>query len=121
MRRLTGSSLSWEYLIKGVRLVRTKLLEGEKVLAWQPARVYKSGRFRGWRGWLRVTNLRIIFEAHFLFWEKHVEIAIDEVAEVKKKRALGLIPNIVYVRTKAGQEYDFVTWPRQRIINLIQG
>ncbi|MEN3185039.1 MAG: GRAM domain-containing protein [Atribacterota bacterium] len=94
------------------------LKPGEQVLADVAANLFRGIEAVGGR--MKITNQRIVFEPHALNVQRAVlEISLDEVMEVKKRTTLGIFPNGLLVRTKSGEDYKFVVWKRDRLIQLI--
>ena len=96
-----------------------RLRSGEQVLAEKAANLFRGIEAVGGR--MTVTNQRIFFEPHMLNIQTiPAEIPLAHVAEVGKRNTLGIIPNGLSIITKGGEEYRFVVWGRERLIDLIQ-
>lgn len=97
-----------------------ELKEGEELLADVAANLFRGIESVGGR--MKITNQRVLFEPHTVNIQKQpAEILLEQVAEVRKRNTLGVVPNGILIRTKSGIEYKFVVWGRERLINLIQG
>lgn len=71
-------------------------------------------------GKLKITDRRLIFESHdFNIQTGTTEILIEQIAEVKKRNTLGIVPNGISVITKDESGYKFVLWNRSKIIDFI--
>jgi hypothetical protein len=91
----------------------------EQLLADVPANLFRG--IEGVGGRLRITNRRVVFEAHaFNIQTAPAEIPLEQIAEVRKRLTWKLIPNGLLIRTKDGPEYKFVVWGRRRLIELIR-
>ena len=90
----------------------------EQILADVAANLFRG--IEGVGGRLKITNRRIFFEAHAInFHKQTAEILISDIAEVKTRNTLGIIPNGLLIRTKEGVEYKFVVWRRGKLMELI--
>jgi len=93
--------------------------EVEGILADQAANLFRGAEGVGGR--LKLTTRRLLFEPHAINIQRNpLEISVGDIAEVRKRNTMGLIPNGVLVRTKGGVEYKFVVWGRDKLIRLIQ-
>ena len=91
---------------------------GEQILADVAANLFRGTEGVG--GKLKITNSRVLFEAHAINIQKQpLEILISDIAEVNTRNTLGIIPNGLLIRTKEGVEYKFVVWGRGKLIGLI--
>jgi hypothetical protein len=91
---------------------------GEQILADVAANLFRGSEGVGGR--LKITNRRILFEAHEINFQKQpAEILISDIAEATARNTLGIIPNGLLIRTKEGDEYKFVVWGRGRLIELV--
>lgn len=96
------------------------LQAGERVLARHSARMYRGGGWAGWRGWLTVTDRRLLFEARVFGRGTSEEIPMDAIASATRENTLGLIPNRLRVVKDDGGVIDFITLGRLRIIETIE-
>lgn len=72
-------------------------------------------------GRLKITTHRLLFEPHAINIQKEpAEILLGNITEVGKRNTLGIVPNGMFVRTKGGEEFKFVVWGRENLINMIQ-
>jgi hypothetical protein len=72
-------------------------------------------------GRLLITNHGIRFSPHALNLQKiPLDLPFSDIDSVAKRNTMGLIPNGLAVRTKAGVEYRFVVWNRESLIKLIE-
>ena len=98
--------------------MKTEFLDGEELLADKMANL-----FRGWEGVggrLYVTNRRVIFESHFLNIRHGVTVLpLTEIEDVRPRNNLWVIPNGMEIETRDGVRYRFVTWGRDRLIDMI--
>ena len=98
--------------------MKSELLDGEELLAEAMANL-----FRGWEGVggrLYVTNRHVIFESHFINFQRGVtEIPLDEIDDARPRNNLGFIPNGMEILTREGTRYRFVVWGRKRLIDMI--
>ena len=82
--------------------------------------MYKDGKWSGWRGRMAVTNRRVWFEASVLgLFGTEEEIPIEEIAQVRLKNTLGFMPNCLFVKTKSGRAYEFITIGRKQLMEII--
>jgi hypothetical protein len=71
-------------------------------------------------GRLKITNKRLIFEAHAVNIQKQVlEVPLNQIKEVGQRNTMFIVPNGIFVRLKTGVEYKFVVWGRNELIDLI--
>lgn len=71
-------------------------------------------------GKLKITDRRLVFKSHdFNIQTGTIEILIEQIAEVKKRNTLGIVPNGMSIITKDGIKYKFVLWRRSKIIDFI--
>lgn len=79
--------------------------------------------FRGMEGVggkLKITDRRLVFESHaFNIQTGITEIYFSQIAEVKKRNTMGIVPNGMSVITKDGVEFKFVLWNRTKIIDFL--
>ena len=98
--------------------MKTELLDGEDLLADEMANL-----FRGWEGVggrLYVTDRRVIFESHFLNIRRGVTvIALADIDDVRPRNNLWVVPNGLEIETCDGVRFRFVTWGRDRLIDMI--
>jgi hypothetical protein len=75
----------------------------------------------GTPGFLSVTSKRVVFEpAKTSVTGATVEIALEEIAKVKKTWNLLIFPNSLKIFTRDGTCYKFTTWSRNAIVELLQ-
>ncbi len=71
-------------------------------------------------GKLKISNEVLVFAAtssvERLFKK---EIRIDEINDICKKNSLGVIPNIIIVKTSEG-DYKFAVYAREQVVNIIE-
>jgi GRAM domain len=95
------------------------LMDGERLLAEELANL-----FRGWEGVggrLYITNRRLRFEAHALNIQRGAtDIPWEDIADVRPRNNLWIIPNGMEIETRDGVCYRFVVWGRKRLIDMIQ-
>jgi hypothetical protein len=95
-----------------------ELKSGEEVLADIGANLIRGVEAVGGR--LRVTNTRLIFEAHsFNLQKMPAEILREHIADVQERNTLWVVPNGILIRTRSGVEYKFVVWNRKRLIKIL--
>lgn len=71
-------------------------------------------------GRLKLTDRRLLFKSHNINIQTGTtEILIEQIAEVKKRNTLGIVPNGISIVTKDGAKYKFVLWRRSKIIDFI--
>jgi hypothetical protein len=93
--------------------------ENEEILADVPANLFRG--IEGVGGRLRITNQRLVFQPHaFNFQKMPLEISLGDIAEATKRNSLGFIPNGILIRTRAGVEYKFVVWGRDKLLDILQ-
>jgi hypothetical protein len=93
--------------------------QAEEILADVGVNLFRGIESVGGR--LKITNRRIVFEPTAINLQKiPVEIPYTDISEVGKRNSLGIVPNGMLVKTKAGVEYKFVLMGREKIIDLIQ-
>jgi len=91
----------------------------EEILADKVANLIRGIEAVGGR--LKITSRRVIFESHKINLQTMpAEILMSDILEVQKRNTLGLVPNGLLIRTKAGVEYKFVVWGRENLINIIE-
>ncbi len=89
--------------------IRASVQDNEDVLADVAATLSRgAGQVIGR---LMITPHAVNFESHATLstrWEGEVlHIPFTEVAGVERRKTLGLIPNVLWVRTRGGEEYKF--------------
>ncbi len=99
--------------------VRGKQYEGEPLLYQGPANHWLGVESRG--GWLILTPTRLLFRSH----GKNIEnapfaLSLADVTAVEAIRTLGLIPNGLLVRRRAGEPAKFVVQGRSDWVAAIQ-
>ena len=93
--------------------------QSEAILADVGANLFRGIEAVGGR--LKITSRRVLFEPSALNLQKNpAEILLGDIAEVTKRNTLGLVPNGLLIRTRAGVEYKFVVWGREKLIGLIE-
>ena len=94
-----------------------ELKNGEEILSDTVANLMRG--FEGVGGRLKITNQRLLFEAHsFNLQSMPTEIPLEYIVEVKKVNNAGFIPNGLLICTK-NVEYKFVVWGRGKLITII--
>lgn len=85
---------------------------------------FSANLFRGIEGVggrLIVTNQRLLFEAHKLNLQRApLEIPLDQISDVAETKVIGLIPNGVTVTCRSGEQHQFVSWNRAKIVAAIK-
>lgn len=72
-------------------------------------------------GKLKVTNEKLYFKPHAInIQKKELELLIHKIADVKKSKSLGLIPNVLIIVMEDGSEHKFVLGKRNEISEFIQ-
>lgn len=101
------------------RQAEVELGEGEEALFKGPANLGRGIKSVG--GLLYITDSRLLFSPHHMMQkkEKQLEIPLNDIAEVGKRRTGGIIPNGMFVCTKSGDEYRFAVWERKNLIRLL--
>ncbi len=93
--------------------------QSEEILADVGANLFRG--IEGVGGRLKITSRRVVFEPHAVNLQKiPAEILLSDIAEVRKRNTMGLVPNGMLIRTRAGVEYKFVVWGRERLISIIE-
>jgi ribosomal protein S27E len=93
--------------------------QSEAILADVGANLFRGIEPVGGR--LKITSRCVLFEPSALNFQKNpAEILLSDIAEVTKRKTLGLVPNGLLIRTRAGVEYKFVVWGREKLIGLIE-
>lgn len=71
-------------------------------------------------GRLKISERSMVFHSHAINIQRGgTEIPIDQITSISKRNTLGIVPNGILVETRDGQEYKFVVWNRQKIIDFI--
>jgi hypothetical protein len=99
-----------------------KLWPGERVLTDTSATLVGSWGNANWvnaAGMLYVTNRRLIFEPIGLSFQDRTAIPFDDVASVRPRNFLWIIPDGLEVLTRDGVRYRFKVWSRDHLIDLI--
>ncbi len=103
--------------------MNTKLIEGEAIKKQGGANLQ-----RGWEtvgGHLYLTNKRLIFESHSVNIQTGTSItSLTDIVSVTKcwtkfLNKYPLLPNSIRIETKAGNEYKFVCYNREKWISAI--
>jgi len=93
-------------------------MENEKIYFDVLANLFRGLEAVG--GKLKITDRRLVFKSHDLNIQKGTtEILIEQIAEIKKRNTLGIVPNGISIVTKDGAKYKFVLWRRSKIIDFI--
>ena len=93
-------------------------IQEEKVYFEVFANLFKGIEAVG--GKLKITENKLIFQSHAINIQTGTtEVLIKQIAKVKKRNTLGIIPNGMSVITVDGTEYKFVLWNRSKIIYFI--
>ena len=93
--------------------------QGEESLADVAANLFRGIEAVGGR--LKVTSLRLLFTPHAINLQSNPEeILLADVEEVGPRTTMWLVPNGMFVRTRAGQEFKFVVWGRTKLISMIE-
>ena len=91
----------------------------EEILADVAANLIRGIESVGGR--LKITSRRVVFQAHAINLQKMpAEVLLCDIMHVGKRNTLGMVPNGMLIRTKAGVEYKFVVWGRERLIGIIE-
>jgi len=94
--------------------------EGEIVFADARANLFRGVEAVGGR--IQITNQRVCFQPHSMNVQKQpLEIPIEQILAVSKRKTMGVISNGMLVRCKSGIEYKFVVEGRERLMSIIQG
>ncbi len=73
-----------------------ELKEGEKILADVGVNLFRGIEAVGGR--MKITNRRILFEAHAINLQKMpAEIPLDQIAEIRERNTLGIVPNGILI------------------------
>lgn len=95
------------------------LNQAEEVLADAAANLFRGIEAVGGR--LKITSGRLLFQPHAINLQSQPEqILMGDIVEVGKRNTMWIVPNGMFVRTRAGQEFKFVVWGREKLIKLIQ-
>ncbi len=71
-------------------------------------------------GRLKINDRSILFSSHSMNIQTgNTEIFIDQISTIRKRITLGLVPNGILIETLDGQQFKFVVWNRQKIIDFI--
>ncbi len=93
--------------------------QSDEILADVGANLFRG--IEGVGGRLKITSRRVLFEPNALDLQKMpAEILLSDIMEVRKRNTMGLVPNGLLIRTKAGVEYKFVVWGREKLIGIIE-
>lgn len=97
-----------------------ELRANEQILADVAANLTRGVEAVGGR--IRITDLRVLFEANALNLQTmSAEIPLSQIAEVRPRNTLFVVPNGLLIKLKSGVEYKFVTWNRSQLMALLQG
>lgn len=73
-----------------------------------------------WEGKLKINSTYIVFLAKSKKERlKKIEILINEVKDVVKKNSLGIIPNVLIIKT-SDNIYKFHVYSREQVVKYIQ-
>lgn len=98
--------------------MQVQLFAGETILIESLANLFRG--LEGVGGRIKVTNFRVIFEAHALNIQSQPEIIpLNEIVAAGKRNTIGIIPNGIFIRTSDGNEFRFVTWKREQLLSAI--
>jgi hypothetical protein len=62
----------------------------------------------------------VLFEANEInLQQQPAEILLSDIAEVSKRKPMGIMPDGLLIRTKVNVIYKFVVWRRGKLIELI--
>ena len=96
-----------------------KASQSEEILSDVAANLFRGIEAVGGR--LKITGGRLLFEPHSLNVQRDpAEILLSDIVEIRKCRTVRIIPNGLLIRTKAGEEYQFVVWGRGKLIDTIR-
>lgn len=77
--------------------------------------------FEGVGGRIILTNQRLLFEAHGINIQREpLSIPLDDILGVTTYNSMGIVPNGFKVQCRSGQEYKFIAFNRQQILDLIR-
>lgn len=97
-----------------------QLEEGEVILKEGPANHFKGIEAVG--GKLQLTNRRLIFRSHALNVQTHEEsYLLADIASVRTRNTLGIVPNGLAVIFNDGREERFVLYGRKKWMQEILG
>ncbi|MCX7954498.1 MAG: hypothetical protein N3A01_04825 [Bacteroidales bacterium] len=83
------------------------------------AATYYEGK-NSWEGRLKLNSEYLVFLAKSKQERlKKIEILISEIIEVVKKNSLGIIPNVLIVKT-CNNSYTFHVYSREQVIKYIE-
>jgi hypothetical protein len=72
-------------------------------------------------GLIYITNLRLIFEPlGFSLQTGSATIPFENIAVVRPRNSLWVIPDGMEIETRDGSRYHFKVWSRDRLIDMIQ-
>jgi hypothetical protein len=104
--------------------MESELWPGERVLASESATLFGGRRNVNWinvTGPLHITNRRLLFEpVGFSIQPGSTTILLENIAVVRPRNSLWLIPDGMEIETHDGLRYHFKVWSRGRLIDLIQ-
>lgn len=84
-----------------------------------PANLFRGIEAVG--GNLQINHEKVVFRPHSLnFQKKELEIKMEEIQGVNKRRTWMIIPNGIDLKLKSGKNYKFVVTKRENIIELIE-
>ena len=112
----------YKYPIIHDRQAEAKLGKNEELLVKIPANLLRGIKGVGGLGLLYLTDSRLFFKPHSVMQKKkELEIPLNDIVEVGKRRIMRIIPNGIFVRTRLGDEYRFIVWRRDELIQLLLG
>ena len=92
---------------------------GENILLKKAANIKRRFEYAG--GWVIVTDKAVVLKPHKLnISNKADRIELASITKVGKYKQFGLIPTGVVITTNDGQEYRFICWGRQKVIEIIK-
>lgn len=98
--------------------IKPTLTENELVDIEAPANLFRG--MEGVGGKLFLTNKRIIFNSHkFNIQKGQTEIDYENISDVIKRKTGKLVDNGIRIKTKNGQEFDFVVTNRDQLIEKL--
>ena len=117
----------YKYPIIHDRQAEAELGKNEELLVKIPANLLRGIKGVGGlglsyltAGLLYLTDSRLFFKPHSVK-KKELEIPLNNIMDVGKRRTMRIIPNGIFVRTRLGDEYRFIVWRRDEPIQLLLG
>jgi len=91
----------------------------ENILVKTPANLFRGTEAVG--GQLILSDQRLLFNPHELnFQTQPEEIRMQDVIAVGKVNTFGIVPNGMAVQVRSGQQFHFVVWKRDWLIEIIE-